>query len=245
MRNLLIIYGPPRTASSFLVSALVQHRQCFGTDALKDEDPKELRTNENPFIDYYGSPDNAETIDRLWQEHVPEGEQNGYLVMRAPGYCYAYPYFSKLKDYACKYIFVDRNSFEVADSMLGHAPSQAVLRMPLVGTDCPDREKYDELWLAAGKLYAEAAFVNRALLRYDWHIKSIPDEMMKESLALKAYSARKSGKDIAAKIERYLNIEPDEAMTKVLNEFHHRSLTKKRKAEIESFILPEIIWKIK
>lgn len=248
MKNLVIVYGPPRTASSFLVSALVQHKQCFGTDALKNEDSKELKTNENPFINIHGSSDDAETIDRLWQKHVPEGEKDCYLVLRAPGYCFAYPYFSNLKSYACKYIFVDRNPIEVADSMCNHEPSQSVLKRDLVGTDCPEKEKYNEFWLAAGRLVKikhievdeEAALINRALLRYDWHIKGTPDEMMEKSLVLKPYSSRKNSEQVAKKIEKYLSIKPDEAMRKALGKFYHRSLSIKRKAEIKAFILPEI-----
>lgn len=240
MKNLVIVYGPPRTASKFLASALVQHRQCFGTDALKDEDPKELWTSENPFIDYYGSPDDAETIDKLWQEHVPEDEKNCYLVMRAPGYCFAYPYFSNLKNYACKYISVDRNPIEVADSMCNHEQSRAVLKNDLVSTDCPDREKYNELWLAAGRLDEEATSINRALLRYDWHIKGTPGEMIEKSLTLKPYSSRKNSEQVAKRIEKYLSIEPDETMRKALEKFYHRSLSIKRKAEIKGLILPEI-----
>lgn len=240
MKNLVIVYGPPRTASSFLVSALVQHKQCFGTDALKNEDSRELKTNENPLINIHGSSDDAETIDRLWQEHVPEGEKDCYLVLRAPGYCFAYPYFSNLKNYACKYIFVDRNPIEVADSMCNHEPSRSVLNRDLVGTDCPDREKYNELWLAAGRLNEEAAFINRALLRYDWHIKGTPGEMIEKSLVLKPYSSRKNSEQVAKKIEKYLSINPDEAMRKALGKFYHRSLSIKRKAEIKGLILPEI-----
>ena len=232
MKNLIIIYGPPRTASSFLLGALVQHRQCFGTDWFKDK--KVGGTNENPQLKSPG------VLDTLWKKFVPKGKRNCYLVLKAPGYCFAYPYFNNLKDYECKYIFVDRDPVEIADSMWSHEASQNVLKMNLESTDCPNKDAYRDSWLLTESLPKEAKIVNRALLRYDWHIKNIPSEMLEKSLTLVPYKMRKQGKEIAKKIETYLSIEPDRNMTIVLNDFYHRSLTTIRRKEIEKLILSEI-----
>jgi len=239
MKNLIVIYGSPRTASSFLLGALVQHKQCFGTDWLKEK--KVGGTNENSRINIHGNPNDTQTIDDLWKEFVPkQTKDSAYLVLKAPGYCFAYPYFSKLKGYACKYIFVDRDPIEVADSMSTHDPSRNVLLMNLESTDCPNKEDYRTLWDLTEDLSIEMKIINRAIIRYHWHIKNIPYEMLEQSLNLALYRVRKHGKETAKKIQEYLDIPPDNKMSLALDDFYHRTVSVKRQKEIKDALLPTI-----
>ena len=232
MRKLVIIYGPPRTASSFLLGALVQHKQCFGTDWFKNK--KVGGTNENPKIKEPGM------LDSLWTEFVPKTKQDSYLVLKAPGYCFAYSFFSNLKEYECKYIFIDRDPIEVADSMSTHDPSRGVLLMDLESTDCPNKGSYQEYWDLTENLPVEEKILNRAILRHNWHIKNIPYEMLEQSLNLAPYKARKHGKEIAKKIEGYLGISPDSKMAMGLKDFCYRTVSMQRKKEITDTLLPGI-----
>jgi len=232
MKNLVIIYGPPRTASSFLLGALVQHRQCFGTDWFKGK--KVGGTNENPHLKSPG------VLDGLWTEFVPKATKGVYLILKAPGYCFAYPYFSNLEGYECKYIFVDRDPIEVADSMSTHDSSRTVLMMNLESTDCPNKKDYQSLWDLTEDLPIELKIINRAIIRYHWHIKNIPYEMLKQSLNLAPYRVRKQGKETAKKIQDYLNIPPDNKMTLALNDFYYRTVSVKRQKEIKDALLPTI-----
>lgn len=224
MKNLAIIYGSPRTATTFLHDALIQHKQCFGG----------TETNENSNIRMEEG-DTTE-LDRLWEELVlPWEEDEGYLVLKAGGYGFAYHYFNDLKDYNCKYLFVDRDSIEVIDSMMSHDMCLRVIKMELASTDCP-KERLGDLW----QLWEEGDAVNRSALHYIWHVEGIDPDMKNESLSLTPYKTRRDGKTVAGMIERYLRIDPDPNLAKALSGFYHRTITKKRRAELESKIVPEV-----
>ncbi len=224
MRNLAIIYGPPRSATTFLHDALIQHKQCFGGK----------ETNENPWI----NTNDTKEIDRLWNEYVPTLARfvSRYLVLKAPGYGFEYHYFNSLKGYDCKYLFVNRDPIEVIDSMLSHKVCLEVAEMDIESTDCP-RRMLDDL----GYLWDESDLINRMALHYFWHIEGMDPELENVQLSLTPYKARNDGVKMAANIAYHLGIDSDPAMTKALTKFYHRSVTAKRRSEIESRITQEVV----
>jgi hypothetical protein len=238
MKQLIIIYGPPRSATSFLLDCLVEHPLIRGV-------------NEPPGIDYLGDPDNVVTLDKLWEEKVVRAggwmvpEEQFFLALKAPGYCFAYPYFNyleKMGKYKVFYIHVSRDPFEVVDSMLKHEQSIGVLNMDIVSTDCPRDmlAKYGPLWKKAKTLGEEAMLVNRAMLRYEWHIGSIHMNMLEKSLVLAPYRKRGEAKRIADELVEHLGIVESEAMTEALGKFYHRKVSKKVAMMIEELLMPEM-----
>nr|BDD45804.1 hypothetical protein 3 [bacterium] len=173
-------------------------------------------TNEPPGINYYGPPSNTEVLDKLWLESVVSREN--HLVLKAPGYCFAWPYFSNLKEYECKYIYCRRPWYEVADSMIRHEGSRHVFGLDLVSTSCPRHrlEEFEPTWKTASE-------INKAALRYIWHISEIPPEMVKASLRME-YHMRTDPKWSNDALMNYLGIPHSDAMLEELGNFKARKI---------------------
>jgi len=205
MKKLLIIYGPPRSATSFMLGALVQHPLCFGSD-----------TNENsktfPSINSY------EIIEKLFQSHnIPN---NGYLVVASPKYCFNWKYFNN-SSYACKYIYVQCDPFPCVKSMVNHDASIEMCTRSLEFTDCPkDKIKfYREIW-------DQSSTEGKALLRWHWHVNGIPMAMKKASLKLSDYKGRKKANEIYLKIISYLQIPGSPPLKEALALFNYKKMNK-------------------
>ncbi len=229
MKKLVIIYGAPRTGTTAMLEALVQHHQCFG--AKLKGNPRS--TNENPKVGMPGG------ISKLWDQWVPEGEDN-CLVLKAPGYCSMYDYFSSLEGYKPYFIFTDRDHLEVIDSMMAHE-SNFVLDMDLESTSCPEsmKEVIEPLWNKNYKGDLERK-VNRSALRYLWHVLSICSEMKREGFYAH-YLIRKSYITLMDRLCSHLDIDPSDRLVQALSSFYHREITCKRRTELNLIIDEAII----
>jgi len=218
MKNLCVIYGPPRSDTTFMLGALVQHPLCFGTDLLtKKAQIQEYTTNENPFlrVDQIA---NYTTLEKLFQYYnVPD---DGYLVIKAPGYCFAWEYFNK-SPYNCKYIFVNRDPFECVKSMMSIDTIRDISNLSIESTSCPkDRfEFYQDIW-------NQSTIEGKCLLRWHYHIDNIPKKMKKVSLNLSDYTSRKKANEVYLKIISYLQIPGNKSLETTLSLFRHKKMTK-------------------
>uniref|UniRef100_A0A6M3J8J8 Uncharacterized protein n=1 Tax=viral metagenome TaxID=1070528 RepID=A0A6M3J8J8_9ZZZZ len=222
MRKLVIIYGPPRSAASLLLKALLAHPEITGYTV----EGGVGGSDENPLLDCFDIGNTTE-LDRLWNEVSPIPGQ--YLALKAPGYCFAYEYFNTLSNYECKYIGVGRDPYEVVDSMLNHDISRSVLGIVIDGTDCP-KDKTDSLrarW-DAGNEY------QRALMRYRWHVDNIAKEQQESGIMLTPYHIRNDGKKMAKSIEAYLGLTPWSGFANELSKFYHRKISASRREEIKA-----------
>lgn len=208
MKKLIVIYGPPRSSTTFTLGCLVQHPYIFGQDPDKEKLSKG-KTNENGNIDV-SNMGNYDEIERLF--NVFEIPEYCYLVIKAPGYCMAWDYFNN-SPYECKYIFTNREKWSCVNSMMNHEPSFNVLKLNLESTDCPrDRLSFYE------KLWKESELEGRALLRYHWHVDTIHPDMKKQSLAIDYTTRQKKIQNdfIYQNILFYLGIKDDECLRESL-----------------------------
>jgi hypothetical protein len=215
MKKLVVIYGPPRSATTFMLGALVQHVKCHGTDVLNaDLGVSEIitheGTNENPLIEINQVGEYSPILSLFEKLNVPDNE---YLVIKAPGYCSAWEYF-KNSPFDCKFIFVNRDKYEVGYSMMNHENSRKVLDFDIMSVDCP-KDKidfYQDLW-------NESKPEGRALLRVHWHLNSIHPDMKKASLCFNDYSGRQDAYKTYMNIINYLHIPGNESLEAALNLF--------------------------
>ena len=100
MRRLAIVYGAPKTGTSHLFRTLIRHPECFGKDSrlvgdgLGEGEDHELSCIE-PHDISLDDPDDTRGIDKRWEALYEEGKK--YMVLKAPGYCMGWDYFSKLE----------------------------------------------------------------------------------------------------------------------------------------------------
>lgn len=243
MKKLAIIYGSPRTGTSFLHECLCGHRSCAGSDKTSEPESK------------YGIPQNVENIlqemiDMLWAEQWGEAQDlrpdsfpvGKYLVMKSPGFCREdeCKALKELVGYDCKFIHTDRSPASVIDSMLLHEISRNVLGIVIEGTDCSERflSLYKPLWDKVGD--DEVGLINRGFMRYLWHVKDILPQQLKESLVLR-YEDRVKHIAVSKKIEKYLEIPHDGEFQKKMREFDYREPSTDRIKFIEDSIIPELI----
>jgi hypothetical protein len=232
MNKLIIIYGSPRTATSFTLGCLVQHPYCYG-EVPDTNTTLEYKTNENQNIPVNAlnkGIGNYKEIERLFDIYqVPE---YAYLVIKAPGYCMAWDYFNN-SPFDCKYIYTVRSPYGVIKSMLDHEDSLEIIKRPIESTDCP-RNKinfYKKLW-------NESNFEGKAYLRYHWHVNSIHPDMLKKSLVLDQYqtkSVQPKKQNITYQlVMSYLQLKDDEAVKNGFTLFRYKKLNTQLRQEIKN-----------
>lgn len=229
-RKMIVICGPPRSATTFLLTAMLKHPYIIGA-----EEP--YGTNENPDIELHREPkESLEVLNNLWTAFVTHRtRRDGYLAVKAPGYCFGYKWFEGLDGWDCKYILVHRGPYETADSMVSHDASRRVLEMSIESTDCPSGliGFYRTLW-------SQSDPYGRAILRWHWHVSVADKEMGKVALLLRQYKSRTDGKKTADKIIEFLELPRNVEMQKAMSGFYDRKLSKKKLLEIESALLPQV-----
>ena len=161
MKNLIVIYGAPRTGTTHLWEAIRKHPQVFGDES----------TNEPSFdveADY--------ELDMFWDrqyEIAGSPSDPSYLVIKAPGYGSKWDFFKDLADigFNASFIFTDRDMLEVVDSMRKHEQSRQICDFDIESTDCPEHllERYREKWDSCGGLQDVQRIIRRCYYRYSWH----------------------------------------------------------------------------
>lgn len=225
-RWLAVIFGTPRSATTFLLGALVQHKDCAGTDPTRD--PKPQGTNENPYINTNDIHD-TRMIDELWHRFVKRNER--YMCLKAPGYSLAYPYFDAIP-YNCKYLHCWREPLSVANSICNHPHGQRVLDMDIISTDCPRAmlPVYEPLWNKLDDLHR----INRALLRIAWHIECTDPAMMEQALTL--FKDPVEPREICA----YLDIAEDEDFARAYAKYEPNGLSREEWDDLMVNVVDEL-----
>lgn len=235
MRKLVVIYGSPGSHSYQIAQSLFVHPKCVGSNNI---------TIQPTDINYYGPPDNTERLDELWElfssksSRLVGSEDDKYLVIEAPGYCFAYPYFSNLKGYSCKYIYTNRDPYEIIYDMVNDDMALSILDMDLVSTDCPRHrlKRWQNSWDELDNHSDEMKYSNRAMIRCIWHLQEIPPEMLSESLRIE-YRNRENSGFIEKAVTKYLGINKSKKVLDRLSGFgKYVPLSLKDKDRLENLI---------
>lgn len=219
-RNLIVIFGPPRTGTSFMHRCLIKHPDCAGS---KD-------TNENTLLVIDNTPrENMDVLNTIWKDHVSDEK---HLILKSPGYCFAYDMFNKLSGYNCKYIYTYRDPIDAALSKVNHSVSEAVLTMPMTNNGCPAnlQGKFSPLWDKTEKMDKDTCMFNRALMRYAWHVEAIDPKMMNQ--AYDAYN------NTWTDLYKFLDIKRSSVMSSELAKFDNK--TRVERSEFEDKVMPEL-----
>ena len=229
MRNLIVIYGAPRTGTTHLWEAIRKHSVVFGSE----------KTNE---------PSDINNMDRFWDEEwnrymifeTEDGKPHPtHLVIKAPGYGFMYDFFEGLEGYKCYYIFTDREMHEVIGSMCKHEVSRSICDFDFESTDCPEnmKERFREKWDKCGGLTDELRILRRCHYRYLWHVDGYSIGMFQASLRLIPYESRLYCANTAYRILAYAGLAGEnQEFLNELSKFHHRAITYERKQWIYRMI---------
>lgn len=228
-RNLIIIYGAPRTGTTQLWDAIRRHPRVFGSQY----------TNEPKFdIDY------PELLDKLWEDEFAKAVDVNvttellptHMVIKSPGYGFKFDFFENLENYQCYYLFTDRDVVEVVDSMSKHEMSRKICGFDFESADCPVnlRDKFRDKWNKCGGLTDEQRIIRRSHYRYSWHVEGIPIDMLKKSLRLVPYESRLYCNHIAARILGFCGLPAVGGAVWLgeLAKFYRRVLSFERKQQI-------------
>lgn len=236
MKKLVIIYGSPRTGTSFLHECLCSHKSCSGSEKTSEPESKYGIVPSLETVEAFQ--ETKDLIDMLWDEHC-RGEEE-CLVMKSPGFCNEDEYLAlkKLPGYDCKFIHTSRSPEQVVDSMLRHEISKSVLGIVIEGTDCPKRflPLFKPLWDEADD--SEVGLINKGFIRFLWYLKSISPQQVNESLVLEYEDRVKLA--TSKKIEKYLGILHDTKFQNKMKRFECRRLSVDRIGFIEGSIIPDL-----
>lgn len=234
MKRLAIIYGSPRTGTSFLHECLCSHEDCAGSDKTSEPESRYGILPSVKNMDVF-----QKLVDVLWNEHCENREE--YLVMKSPGFCSdgEYRALKGLVGYDCRFIHTTRLPASVIDSMLLHKISKNVLGIVIEGTDCPKEflSLYKPLWDKVGD--DDAGLINKGFMRVSWYLKSISSQQIDESLVLK-YEDRVKHAVTSKKIEQHLGISHDSGFQKKMGEFDYLKSSTDRIKFIKNSIIPEL-----
>lgn len=229
-RNLIVIYGSPRTGTSHLFDALIRHPECFGSHGKEGtNEPSRISFDEDGLVE----------VNRLWDLHRKDGRE--WMILKAPGFCFGWDFFRNLPGYTCKYLYCDRDMAEVVNSMMSHEPSRKFAQYDFDSTDCPEglKEKFRPLWNNLNQVPDEERVVSRMFYRYRWHVDSIPMPMLQASLRVVPYEARLYSHQIASLICAYTGLKGHggTAWVAVLRDFWYRRLTHEKIGWIRNRII--------
>ncbi|MHA2079494.1 MAG: hypothetical protein ACW99X_18030, partial [Candidatus Thorarchaeota archaeon] len=219
-RKLVIIFGAPRTATTHLLQALLEHDCCFGgMGAENSNEPNDINLED---------PTDTAALDERYERLSMTKENPEYLVLKSPGYCmYGWDYFSRLDRYESKFIQTDRNPIEIVDSMMNHDISRTILDMEIESTDCP-KDKLELLkpkWDAVAGHIDEQRWATRAYVRYAWHVQSMSPGLNNNCLRLTPYKSRLYVSLTASMILGWLRLpRGSDRWYEILREFQYRDI---------------------